>query len=621
MKRMSSTVPDAAPPQLPRARIDRTPIRGAQGVRFDAWSAVSPRAKSGLGWLDVVLLSGLCLLVYGYHVVHHRVLTTHQAVHCENVREMFQSGDWLIPTYGGRPWLERPPLPHWLTGIAAELVGSLDDEGAMRAGSIVAGIAAVLLLAQLAAVFYGRAVGLLSGAILATMFEFVEYATGPEADIFLCTAVLLANALLVRIEFVERAGNVATVFTFLGKRSWTTAAFFMALGLTNLIKGPFFGMLFIVLPLAGFYLWNADIKGLRRFVWLWGWLSFAVAGGAWYAAALWRYPDMIDLWYLTFCARVDTDTFGEPFWYYLANQPWSIFPWTLPALVGLAMTAGRAIGQRGSPERYLWCLAILPLVFLSVPRGKHHHYLLHALPPLAVLAALGAAGMWRWLGQQKAWLRQPWLPALVLGAAGDAALLAFQSRIPGSAWLRPALLAGWPALVFLAWWAAGRHSGRVAAVGIFAVVVVGECLVYAGRAEFLNSYEHDMEFLQQAVERVPANQPLLVKNDAHPLNSSWFLFYLPGRGRLLHNLTFLRASDLPREEVYLIARSEDWASLSEYGTAEMVLRSVKTRGEKSPDDRWALFHLRFYADLARFPGNVRISPAQAAGLVVGPFLR
>ena len=174
---------------------------------------------SSLTWTDIGVLLLLCLVRYGFTLVYHQVLTTHETVHCENVREMFQSGDWIIPTYGGRVWLERPPLPHWATGAVASLVGSVDQDWAMRVASILAGVAAVLLTARMASVWYGRVVGLLSGATLATMREFASYSTGPEADIFLCTMVLVVHALLARLEFEERSADGAAPPRFLGGRS------------------------------------------------------------------------------------------------------------------------------------------------------------------------------------------------------------------------------------------------------------------------------------------------------------------------------------------------------------------------------------------------------------------
>ena len=74
---------------------------------------MSTLAREGLRPADFALLGLLCLGLFGFTMAENQVLTTHEAVHCQNVREMWASHDWIIPTYGGRPWLERPPLPDW----------------------------------------------------------------------------------------------------------------------------------------------------------------------------------------------------------------------------------------------------------------------------------------------------------------------------------------------------------------------------------------------------------------------------------------------------------------------------------------------------------------------------
>ncbi len=616
------------PPVRPSVLVDQsapsrlTPSLGTVNSVIVVKSAPPPEPapRHGLTWRDLGVLVVLCTLLYGYRLVHQRVLSTHEAVHCENVREMFLSHDWIIPSYGDRPWLERPPLPHWITGSAASLVGGLEEAWALRLGSILAGLLAVLLTARMAGLWYGRAAGLLAGAILATMREFADYATGPEADIFLCAMVTAAHALLVRLEFQKRLTENGPRGGILGRRSWAMAGFFAILGLTNLTKGPFFGMLFVCAPLAGYFLANLDWAGARRYVWLWGGLIFAVAGGTWYAAALWRYPDMVDLWNRTYTSRMDTGYLGEPVWYYLVSQPWNAFPWLLPLGAGLVLTARRALRVPHSPERYLWCWAALPLLVLSLPQAKHHHYLLPCLPPLAMLASLGAMRLWRWLSERPAWIREPWLATLVFGAVADAALVRFGARIPGPEWVRSALLVGVPAGIFLFWYAAGRRNGLHAAVAVIALVCLGQCLVHAHQAEYLDNYAQDSAFLEEAMQRTPAENPVIVVNDTHPLNASWFLFYLHGRGRLIHNLTFLCSEELAGPDAYVLTRTADQAKLAEYGAAELLVQSRHTRGESSPEDRWALFRVHFHPGLRRVAGNVYISPAQAAGLVSGPYL-
>src|SRR5262245_22720321 len=128
-----------------------------------------------LRWFDYLLLAGFCLVLFGFTSLYERTLNPHETVHCLNVREMLASGDWLVPTYGGRPWLERPPLPHWLTALVAAPFGAGEKVWTYRLSSHLAGMACVLLVAWMASVWYGRGMGILAGLVLATMLDFYVY--------------------------------------------------------------------------------------------------------------------------------------------------------------------------------------------------------------------------------------------------------------------------------------------------------------------------------------------------------------------------------------------------------------------------------------------------------------
>src|SRR5579862_2615416 len=224
---------------------------------------------------DYGLLMLFCLVLFSFPLINNRVLTTHETVHCQNIREMMQGGDWIIPHYGGRVWMERPPLPFWITAAFVQMFG--DNPVSYRLAPLVMGVWCVLLVGWMASVWYGRAAGLASGLILATMREFTHYSTGAEADIFLCAIVTSALALFVYLEFCRRPAETESV-RFLGLRPWPVLAFFLVFGLTNLAKGLFFGSIFVGLPIAGYLLWNADMRVLRRYVWLPGWLGYLAVG-------------------------------------------------------------------------------------------------------------------------------------------------------------------------------------------------------------------------------------------------------------------------------------------------------------------------------------------------------
>jgi hypothetical protein len=72
--------------------------------------------------------------------------------------------------------------------------------------------------------------------------------------------------------------------------------------------------------------------------------------------------------------------------------------------------------------------------------------------------------------------------------------------------------------------------------------------------------------------------------------------------------------------VYVILRLRFAPELARYGTADVVWESEHSKHEREPGDRYALFHLQFYPDLARCSADVPFTPLQATLRERGPFL-
>jgi 4-amino-4-deoxy-L-arabinose transferase-like glycosyltransferase len=564
---------------------------------------------------DFALLIYFSLVLFSFPLIYDRTLSTHETVHCVNIREMRLDGDWIIPHFGGRPWLERPPLPFWLT---LPVVGAIGDTPlAYRLAPLLVALPCILLAGSIASIWFGRGVGLLAGLILATIREFTHYAIAPECDMFLCGVVTTAMALFVYLEFRLRPAPGESGL-FWGSRPWALLAFFLVLGLANIVKGLFFGDLLIVVPIAAYLLLGGERRRLiRRYLWLPGWVAFALAGSAWAMAAYLRHPDIVELWKSDYVGRLNEGYMGEPAWYYLLQLPWVLFPWTLLAFVGLWITRGQAVEQGRTPERFLWCWALAPIVFLSIPQGKHHHYLLHALVPWAVLAALGTVRLVEYLPRIR-WLRTPWPVLLGLGVPIEIALVLVVPRYPTPDGFLPAVLLVWPAGLLACWWILTRRELLRICVPLFALVVVGHWAGYLHPVLIEQRYGDDLAFLDVVRDRVPAGKPVLVLDPRGPLDPSWLLFYLQGRGLLLHNHTFLREEGFSRGEVYLIARGTESAVLREYGRIEEIARSAHSRDELGPDDRYGLYRLRLHDQLARIDAPPYISPMQATGRAPGP---
>src|SRR5438132_13163473 len=125
---------------------------------------------SSLRSSDYGILAAFCLVLFGFALVDGRTLTTHETVHCQNTREMRSDGDWIIPHYGGRPWLERPPLPFWITASFVAVLG--DADGVYLLTTPLLGTGIVLTVAWTACRWIARPAALLAGGLLASTDAF-----------------------------------------------------------------------------------------------------------------------------------------------------------------------------------------------------------------------------------------------------------------------------------------------------------------------------------------------------------------------------------------------------------------------------------------------------------------
>lgn len=571
---------------------------------------------------DFLVLSLFSLVVFGLGLVIPKTLNIHETVGCVNTREMLASGDAIIPTYGGRPWLERPPLPFWITAATVVAVDGVNTDWAYRIAPIIAGLIGVLLTGWIGAMAFGRAIGIMAGCILATTFEYFMYAKAPESDIFLATVVIAALAMFIRAEL--RAPQSEDV-RFWGKRYWPVLGFFILLGMTNLTKGLIFGTLHVLAPVTGFLIVSWSLQRWRRYIWLWGWLAFLIVGGAWALAAYTRMPDIMDLWHSDYIGRLKEGAYRQPWWYYLANLPGAIAPWSVLAFVGLWITRPNRRAttdvRHSDANRLLWCWAVLPIALFSFADGKHHHYMLPCIPAWSLLAALGAQRLWSRFQLLPSWCRKPIVVGAITAAVLTPVVILFAHKIPGPDWKTPAIIAAGSIGVTVVWWAWSQSSGRIA-FAVTAIFAMGmQWAIYSADHYYLDKYREDMEFVRSANDMVPANAPYFVINDVNPLYASWFIHYSHGRMTLLHNESFLQDDRITSPEIYVIARGKDQETISRYGTADVILQSTRTRGEFAPSDRFTLFRLRFRDDLVRKPGNIHISPMQATGRAPGPVLQ
>ena len=574
--------------------------------------------KSSLTSRDYLLLPLLAVLLFGYCGFSGKALTMHEARLPQCSRDMLAAGEWLLPFSGARPWLERPPFPHWIELIVGHVFGSLDKVWIVRLPSALMGLLTLLLVAWSATRLFDRKTGLLSGLTLATMYEFYFYAGQAEDDIFLAFLVAVCFALFVSTEFPPGGAPLDTRRHFLGNRPWKVWAFFLVLGMTSLAKGPFVGAIEVVAATGSFLLLTWSKKRLWRYIWLWGAIIFAAVTVSWSVYAAQRYPSLWANYKYDF-----TGPFGhEPKWYYFVCILWTTAPWTPFWILGLVLT-WRSRNENPHSKTFLLCWVLAPLLAVSVPARKHHHYLVAILPAYAVLAAIGLRQLDELLRRStKKWGSA--LPGtLLIGVPVATAfiILATRHKIPGP--LCISVIIGVVFLLMIAGISHGleKKNGRIVLGTFLAGFVVLAAWGQSVLAVFDENRAGDMEFVHRVSGEVPTKKPLVI--DAYgSLDFFRFQFYLRPDALLAHNLTYLRDERITSPQMYVITHYANRKFLSTLGEWQEIDQSRRARHEQSPEQRYTLFLLTFKPGVKRYPAPP-ISVLQALyrgeGAEAGPF--
>ena len=339
-------------------------------------------------WL-LLTLGYVVAVVYG---LGNHGITAHEMYVAGIGRAMVEHGGSGMLLIGGEPWLEKPPLPHWIAA-AFMAIGGVDEAWA-RAPFALAGFGTAIIVARLTSHYWGARVGLIAGLIQATSVYAFRFSRLAEADMLLAFLVTAAIGCAV---MVSLAADRRTA-----RNRWRVA-FWVLLGLTNLVKGPALGMAIAGIALLGWIVWQRDWRQILRLVSPTGIVLFVLLVAGWpllvwwqgYGEVLWRE------WQMHILGRLTDQTFvaqQSPWWHYATTIPWQLLPWTPLLPIGLIVVVRRAVTGNQPFERLLAAWLLLPVIALSAVGTKHHHYIMHALPAAAPIMALGLIALERWVG-------------------------------------------------------------------------------------------------------------------------------------------------------------------------------------------------------------------------------
>jgi 4-amino-4-deoxy-L-arabinose transferase-like glycosyltransferase len=357
-------------------------------------------SDSRAGARRALAVLALASLTLGVGLGSSSRLTYHEAFVAQAAREMIASGDVVIPTIGGRPWLEKPPLAFWLAALAGKATGGV-SEAAARAPSALAAVLLALAVAALAARRFGSSAGLLAGLIQITTAWTVLRGRLAEVDVTLACLVAWS---VVAFDHLRSTGEENEAESSMRWR-W---AFFGLLGLTALAKGVGFGAVLVLAVAALVIAWDRDLAAFRRLRWARGWALAAVLGLTWPLLATLRQPSAVGLWFLHVSDRLAAEPkvfTSQSWWQYVLTVATMLLPWLPLAFGGAWRSLPRAClrGGRYGGDRLLWAWTVAPLALLSLATVKNAHYAIHALPPCSVWAALGLLKLGARLQATRGW--------------------------------------------------------------------------------------------------------------------------------------------------------------------------------------------------------------------------
>jgi 4-amino-4-deoxy-L-arabinose transferase-like glycosyltransferase len=283
--------------------------------------------------------------------------------------EMHRSGNWVTPTLGGEPWLEKPILYYWLAGGAFSVLG--ENEWAARLPSVVAALLLVGGTALFGARLFGRSAGLHAGFIAGTSLLVFAFGRAATMDMLLASFTTLALGFFA-LGLLGIAGRLAVPV------AW------VCVGLATLAKGPI-GVLLPVL-VVGIYVAVTRRSDLaRRALSPAGLALCALVAAPWYLLILRdQGRAFVDVFLLNHNVERFTSTVHHhpgPVVYYLPVLLLGLFPWS-----GLALPAfARLAPRRKAADLFVLAWLLAPLVFFSAAGSKLPGYVLPCVPPLALL--------------------------------------------------------------------------------------------------------------------------------------------------------------------------------------------------------------------------------------------
>jgi dolichol-phosphate mannosyltransferase len=328
----------------------------------------------GRGWIAPALIF-LYAAVMLFANLSHPLIEPDEGRHAEIAREMYATGDWLVPHFSGEPYYDKPPMFYWLAATSYRLFGVSE-----RSARLVPAMA--MMLTIVGTYFWGRrrfgrraaawGTGILAlcpGVMYVGRFVVLDATLNLWIFATLALAYEAVDAKRLRIGF------------------WIAAA--ACCGLGFLTKGP----IALALTVPPLFVATGLDRGLARpriLAWI-GFVGIAVLIAApWFVAVIQNDPAYARyfFWEHNVARFLSGANHPKPIWFYVPVIGLACLPWSLLLIPMAAFLVQRSEAMRRQRPRGLgflvlwagWCIG-----FFTLSSGKLPTYVLPAVAPIALL--------------------------------------------------------------------------------------------------------------------------------------------------------------------------------------------------------------------------------------------
>jgi 4-amino-4-deoxy-L-arabinose transferase-like glycosyltransferase len=358
-------------------------------IRLHDAETLRLKGRAWLGWQTLVWTALGGLLLYTLGLGNHTLWDYHEPYVGGIIREMATSGDFVVPTLNGQPYLEKPPLFYAFGALLARLFGTFDP-WVLRLPSGLLALATMVWTTFLGWRLSSARAGAWAGFMLGTSVLFFLYGHEAVVDMTLTAAVTftLGLAFLAIVEPPYRQRWVP----------W----FWASLGLTFLAKG-IVGPMMVLFPVGLTLLIQSDRRLLNAFLKpSWGMLIGIGLALSWVMALYHRGGSefLLEVFVRNSIGRFMQDPnlvprtgrlgeHVEPFQFYLQRLPGNLLPWLALWIAAMASAIPWHRRHHLSPRTYFLPLAFgVNFLLLSLSAAKRMAYLLPVLPATFLHTAL-----------------------------------------------------------------------------------------------------------------------------------------------------------------------------------------------------------------------------------------